>query len=136
MNGLALSSPKRGSSYYVCSTYARDHVPIAGLLLPFNSFHSIGEYDSTFVGRGFLMAVPVATKVRNALHRIVMVVRRQYLARVWQMDIGEGAYVSLSAKLDKTNPRGIHIGKYTSITFGAAILTHDYINNRHSDVYI
>jgi len=136
MNGLALSSLKRGSSYYVCSTYARDHVPIAGLLLPFNSFHSIGEYDSTFVGRGFLMAVPVATKVRNALHRIVMVVRRQYLARVWQMDIGEGAYVSLSAKLDKTNPRGIHIGKYTSITFGAAILTHDYINNRHSDVYI
>jgi acetyltransferase-like isoleucine patch superfamily enzyme len=107
-----------------------------GSPLPFNSFHSIGDDDLTLVARGLLMAVPVATKVRNALHQIVMVLRRQYLIRVWQMDIGEGSYISLSAKLDKSNPRGIHIGKYTSITFGAAILTHDYINNRHSDVYI
>ena len=82
------------------------------------------------------MAVPVATKVRDALRPIVMVARRQYLIRVWQMDIGEGSYISLSAKLDKTNPGGIHIGKYTTITLGATILTHDYINNRFSDVYI
>jgi acetoacetyl-CoA synthetase len=106
------------------------------LLLPFNIFHSIGDYDFATAARGSLMAAPVATKIRNALQQIAMVLYRQYLIRVWQMDIGEGAYISMSAKLDKTNPRGIHIGKYTSITFGAAILTHDYINNRHSDVYI
>ena len=52
------------------------------------------------------------------------------------MDIGEGTSISMSAKLDKTNPRGIHIGKYTTVTFGVAILTHDYVNNRDADVRI
>lgn len=52
------------------------------------------------------------------------------------MDIGEGSVVSLSAKLDKTNPAGIHIGKYTVVTFGAAILTHDYVNVVNRDVRI
>ena len=52
------------------------------------------------------------------------------------MDLGEGTLISLSAKLDKTNPRGIHIGKYTAVAFGAAILTHDAVNNRNRDVHI
>jgi acetyltransferase-like isoleucine patch superfamily enzyme len=52
------------------------------------------------------------------------------------MDLGEGASVSMSARLDKTNPRGIHIGKYSTVTFGAAILTHDYVNQRNRDVRI
>jgi acetyltransferase-like isoleucine patch superfamily enzyme len=67
---------------------------------------------------------------------VVVMLRRQYLVRVWRMDIGEGTVISLSAKLDKTNPRGIHIGKYTVVTFGAAILTHDYVNSRDRDVHI
>jgi acetyltransferase-like isoleucine patch superfamily enzyme len=52
------------------------------------------------------------------------------------MDIGEGTAISFSARLDKTNPRGLHIGKYTVVTFGAAILTHDHVNNRNRDVHI
>jgi acetyltransferase-like isoleucine patch superfamily enzyme len=52
------------------------------------------------------------------------------------MDIGEGTVISFSARLDKTNPRGVHIGKYTVVTFGAAILTHDYVNKRDRDVHI
>ena len=44
--------------------------------------------------------------------------------------------MSFSAKLDKTNPRGIHIGKYTVVSFGAALLAHDHVNNRHRDVRI
>ena len=52
------------------------------------------------------------------------------------MTIGEGTAISLSAKLDKTNPRGIHIGRYTVVTFGAAVLTHDYVNRRDRDVHI
>src|SRR5438034_2490722 len=56
--------------------------------------------------------------------------------RVWKMDIGEGTIISRSAKLDKTNPRGIHIGKYSVVAFGAAVLTHDWVNNRDGDVHI
>jgi len=82
------------------------------------------------------MAVPVATRIRDSVRNVVVALRRQYLIRVWRMDIGEGTSISLSAKLDKTNPRGIHIGKYTAVTFGAAILTHDYVNQRDRDVYI
>ncbi|HEX9382281.1 MAG TPA: acyltransferase [Gemmatimonadaceae bacterium] len=82
------------------------------------------------------MAAPLASKMREALRNVVVAIRRHYLIRVWKMDIGEGTVISLSAKLDKTNPQGIHIGKYTVVTFGAAILTHDYVNNRDGDVRI
>ena len=82
------------------------------------------------------MAAPLASRIRDKLHSVVVRFRREYLIRVWRMDIGEGTLISLSAKLDKTNPRGIHIGKYTAVAFGAAILTHDSVNNRNRDVYI
>ena len=82
------------------------------------------------------MAVPLATRLRNLVHETVVTLYGQYLVRVWKMEIGEGTAISLSAKLDKTNPRGIHIGKYTVISFGAAILTHDHVNQVHRDVYI
>ena len=82
------------------------------------------------------MAAPLASRMREALRNVVVAIRRHYLIRVWKMDIGEGTVISLSAKLDKTNPQGIHIGKYTVVTFGAAILTHDYVNNRDGDVRI
>ena len=82
------------------------------------------------------MSVPLATRIRDSLRELVLAVRRQYLIRVWQMDIGEGTAISGSAKLDKTNPRGIHIGKYSVITFGSAIVTHDYVNSCHRDVSI
>ena len=82
------------------------------------------------------MSVPLATRARDSLREVVLGLRRQYLVRVWKMDIGEGTAISGSAKLDKTNPRGIHIGKYTVVTFGAAILTHDYVNRLNRDVHI
>ena len=82
------------------------------------------------------MAVPLATRTREWVRDRVIGLRRQYFIRMWQMDIGEGTSISMSAKLDKTNPRGIHIGKYSTVTFGAAILTHDYVNRRDRDVYI
>jgi acetyltransferase-like isoleucine patch superfamily enzyme len=82
------------------------------------------------------MTVPLATQLRDWLREVVIRLRRLYLIRVWRMEIGEGSAVSLSAKLDKTNPRGVHIGKYTVVTFGAAILTHDYVNSVNRDVRI
>ena len=35
------------------------------------------------------------------------------------MDIGPGCAISFSARLDKSYPRGIHIGEGTAINFGA-----------------
>ena len=56
------------------------------------------------------MAVPLAAWIRDKLALSVRTLRRQLLIRVWKMEIGEGTIISRSAKLDKTNPRGIHIG--------------------------
>lgn len=82
------------------------------------------------------MPAPIATKVRDALRDLFQIIRRQYFIRVWHMQIGEGSTISLSAKLDKTNPRGIHIGQYSTITLGAVVVAHDYVNSRHRDVWI
>ena len=82
------------------------------------------------------MTIPVAAKIRSALRLTVTGMYRLYLTHFWRMDIGEGTVISLSAKLDKTNPRGVHIGRYTSVTFGVTILTHDFVNNRLDDVRI
>ena len=83
-----------------------------------------------------IAAAPLLTRIRESLREVIQKLRRQYFNLVWQMHLGEGSVVSFSAKLDKTNPRGLHIGKYTVVTFGAAILTHDYVNNVERDVYI
>jgi acetyltransferase-like isoleucine patch superfamily enzyme len=79
---------------------------------------------------------PLPTRIRDSLREVVLALRRSYLVRVWKMDIGEGTAISGSAKLDKTNPRGVHIGRYSVVTFGAAILTHDYVNSVNRDVRI
>jgi acetyltransferase-like isoleucine patch superfamily enzyme len=82
------------------------------------------------------MAVPLLSRIRTALRNGFAGLYRLVLIHVWHMDIGEGTTISLSARLDKTNPRGIHIGEYTAVAFGVAVLTHDYVNNRQSDVWI
>lgn len=59
--------------------------------------------------------------LRNAL----VALRRAWLVRVWGMDIDPSAQISLSAKLDRTFPIGVHVGAQSYIAFEARILTHD-----------
>lgn len=76
------------------------------------------------------------SKARSKLRNLVVALRAEFMRRVWKMDIGPGARISLKARLDKTNPKGVHIGRDTEISFGAAILTHDFIRTQHVDTYI
>ena len=71
-------------------------------------------------------------KLRNFLIRL----RRLYFTYFWGMDIHPSVGFSLSARLDKTNPRGIHIGEGTYLAFECAILSHDALHNRHVDTWI
>jgi len=43
------------------------------------------------------------------------------------MHIHHSALISLKARLDKTNPKGIYIGRKSVITTGVVILTHNYV---------
>lgn len=54
-----------------------------------------------------------------------MRLQRLVRSRIWQMDIHPDAWIAPTALIDRTWPRGIHIGKGCLIDHGAVILTHD-----------
>lgn len=77
------------------------------------------------------------SRIRTFVHRKLVVPSVPfYYRRLYGMDIGQNVRISLGARIDKTNPKGVHIGDFTAITSGAAILTHDFVNRRHVDVRI
>lgn len=53
------------------------------------------------------------------------VLRHLVHIHVWKMDIASTAWISPSAYVDRTNPRGIHIGANCCIDHQAVILSHD-----------
>jgi acetyltransferase-like isoleucine patch superfamily enzyme len=75
---------------------------------------------------------PVYTKAkRRGLNRLwrlrngIVSLYRLYYTRFWGMDIHPTAQFSLSAKFDRTFPKGVHIGRTSYVAFDARILTHD-----------
>jgi acetyltransferase-like isoleucine patch superfamily enzyme len=82
------------------------------------------------------MPVSRIAGLRTRVRPFLLGLRLLYFRRIWGMDIGEGCHISFSARLDKTNPHGIHIGDQSIVTFGATILSHDFVNNRHLDTRI
>ena len=61
----------------------------------------------------------------KGLRNLLVTLRRLYFTQVWGMDLHPSVQMSLSAKLDMTFPKGIHVGKATFLAFESRILTHD-----------
>ena len=59
------------------------------------------------------------------LRKVVSGVRLAVYRRFWGMTIADTAQISLKANLDHTYPRGVHVGEWSWVAFGAVILTHD-----------
>jgi len=57
-------------------------------------------------------------------------------SRLYGMSIGEGTQISRKAKLDTAHPKGVHIGKYCSITGGVIVLAHDGCRKLEKDTFI
>ncbi len=74
--------------------------------------------------------------LKKIIYRFSTRLIRWHLQSHWKMTIGVGSRIARSAKLDKTNPKGIHIGEYTAVAFDAAILTHDFVNGTWADVHV
>lgn len=70
------------------------------------------------------MISSIRTFIRHVFVKSFM---RFYYVTIFGMQIHKTAIISLKAKLDKTYPKGIKIGKYTGISGGVVILTHDHI---------
>lgn len=75
--------------------------------------------------------VGVLSVSRSLVRSSIMRMRWLYLTKVWKMDIHPYTLISLKAKLDFSNPRGVHIGEGSNVSFGAVILAHDIVNRSH-----
>lgn len=93
-----------------------------------------GRYPDSFAEAASRYGV-LAT-VRTRLRDVILLVRRIYLVRVWKMDIHPFTLVSRKAVLDRTYPKGIHIGEGSAVSFDAVILTHDHIAGKHTDTWV
>lgn len=70
------------------------------------------------------------------VRRILVAIKRAYYNRVWGMDLHPTCTFSLSARFDKTFPKGVHVGAETYVAFDVAILAHDFTRRmyRHTRI--
>jgi acetyltransferase-like isoleucine patch superfamily enzyme len=78
----------------------------------------------------------LARKIVMRARGLVIDVQLWYFRRVLGMEIGSDVRISLKARMDFTNPTGIHIGDSTYIAFDAIIFAHDMTRVLHTDTYI
>lgn len=74
--------------------------------------------------------------IRDFIRLIAITIRHWILCGLYGMHIDKTARISYGAKLDKTNPKGIHIGEESYIASGAIVFTHDFSRSLHKDTYI
>ena len=75
-------------------------------------------------------------KFRNNAYHYSAALRRVFLRKFYGMKIGDNTRISKTARLDRTNPKGVHIGDNTSIAYNVVVLTHDFVNGVHVDTFI
>lgn len=71
-----------------------------------------------------------------AVQRALIRLRIAWCNRFWGMRIHPSARLSRSAKLDRTHPRGVHIGAESYVAFGAAVLSHDMVRGLKADTRV
>ena len=74
--------------------------------------------------------------IRRSGRLTILAMRRLYYTRALGMDIHPTASFSMSARLDKSHPKGIHIGKESYVAFEAVIMSHDMTRGLRSDTWI
>ena len=75
-------------------------------------------------------------KLRESIRLIVIRLRHAYFTGLLGMDIATSARISFGTRLDKTNPKGIHIREESYTASGAIIFTHDFCRGIHRDTRI
>ena len=72
----------------------------------------------------------------RGLRNLLVKAKFLYYTKIWGMDLHETCTFSLSAKFDRTYPKGMHVGKHSYIAFDVAILSHDMTRGLYLDTYI
>ena len=76
------------------------------------------------------------TTIKETIRLFILKMRYYFIINFYGMNVAKSARISFGAKLDKTNPKGIHIGEETYIASGAIIFTHDFSRALHKDTFI
>ena len=74
--------------------------------------------------------------VRDIVRLAAISLRHIYFTRIYGMDISSTARVSFGARIDRTNPKGVHIDDDSYITSGALVLSHDFSRGVRTDTRI
>lgn len=75
-------------------------------------------------------------KIRELVRFIMISIRHWCFTKLYGMNIAPSARVSFGTKLDKTNPRGIHIGEESYLASGAIVFSHDFSRALRLDTYV
>ncbi len=75
-------------------------------------------------------------KLRNLLRWVLLQPYYLLLTKFYKMDISAKARISLGAKLDKTYPKGIHIGDESYVASGTLVFSHDFARSMRTDTFI
>lgn len=78
----------------------------------------------------------ILKRIKLFIWNMLINLRYFYLVKFLKMDISKSAKIAFKAKLDSTNPKGIHIGDETFCAFGSIIMTHDFCRALNSDTFI
>lgn len=78
----------------------------------------------------------IVKKIREFVRLVVISVQRRFYTWIWGMHIHPSARIGFKARLDKTNPGGIHIGADSFVASTATVLTHDFCRKIRTDTYI
>jgi acetyltransferase-like isoleucine patch superfamily enzyme len=70
--------------------------------------------------------------VKTVRARLNSIVRQ----RVWKMDIHPSARIAATALIDRTWPKGVHIGAGCVVEEEAVVLTHDLTRGLYLDTYL
>lgn len=76
------------------------------------------------------------TSLRNFIRLIVISIRHFVFTKLYKMKIHKTARISFGTKLDKTNPKGVHIGEESYFASGAILFTHDFSRGLKTNTYV
>lgn len=82
------------------------------------------------------MKKALIVKVREFIRLIILSFQHFIFTRLYRMNISSSARISFRTYLDKTYPKGIHIGDESYVASGAMILSHDFIKGVKNDTRI
>ncbi|MEM9581754.1 MAG: DapH/DapD/GlmU-related protein [Pseudomonadota bacterium] len=81
--------------------------------------------DTPFAAEGVRKAQKRGLNRLAGLRRVLVRLRWLVLVRGYGMDVDPTAELSLSARLDRTFPIGVHVGPRSYVALQALVLTHD-----------